>query len=126
MLIGRRDRHNCTALGRTDVAFVLYKGEDLGKLFPLRFLRPVLGNLEWRQGVVLTAGRFPVAVLCGDFFLLRLFVQDDSAVDIDNIHLFAPLYQMCSNEITALPITTRPFYEIGFMYLTKLFPCLSS
>ena len=48
VLIGRRNRHNRTALGRADIAFVLYKGKDLGKLFPLRFLRPVLGNLEWR------------------------------------------------------------------------------
>ena len=88
MLIGRRDRHNRTALGCSDIALVLHKGEDLGKLFPLRFLRPVLGNLEWRQGVVLTAGRFPVAVLCGEFFLLRLFVQDDSVINTNDIHLF--------------------------------------
>ena len=86
MLIGRRDRHNCTALGRTDVAFVLYKGEDLGKLFPLRFLRPVLGNLERRQDVALTASGLPIAVLCGEFFLLLLFVQDDSVINADNIH----------------------------------------
>ena len=38
VLIGRRNRHNRTALGRADIAFVLYKGKDLGKLFPLRFL----------------------------------------------------------------------------------------
>lgn len=86
MLVGRWNRHNRTSLGCSDVALVLHKGKDFGELFPLRFLRPVLGNLERRQGVVLTAGRFPVAVLCREFFLLRLFVQDDSVINADNIH----------------------------------------
>ena len=86
MLIGRRDRHNRTALGCSDVAFMLHKGQDLGKLFPLRFLRPVLRNLEWRQDVVLAASRLPVTALCGEFFLLLLFVQDDSVINADNIH----------------------------------------
>ena len=45
-----------------------------------------LGNLEQRQGVVLTASGLPIAVLCGEFFLLLLFVQDDSVINADNIH----------------------------------------
>ena len=63
---------------------LLYK--DFGELLPLRFLRPVLGNLEQRQGVALTASGLPIAVLCGEFFLLLLFVQDDSVINADNIH----------------------------------------
>lgn len=86
VLIGRRNRHNRTALGCSDVALVLHKGKDFGELFPLRFLRPVLGNLERRQGVALTASGLPIAVLCGEFFLLLLFVQDDSVINADNIH----------------------------------------
>ena len=86
MLVGRWNRHNRTSLGCSDVALVLHKGKDFGELFPLRFLRPVLGNLERRQGIILAASGFPVAVLCGESFLLRLFVQDDSVINADNIH----------------------------------------
>ena len=88
MLVGRWNRHNRTSLGCSDVALVLHKGKDFGELFPLRFLRPVLGNLARRQGVALTASGLPIAVLCGEFFLLLLFVQDDSVINTNNIHLF--------------------------------------
>ena len=86
MLVGRWNRHNRTSLGCSDVALVLHKGKDFGEPFPLRFLRPVLGNLERRQGVALTASGLPIAVLCGEFSLLLLFVQDDSVINADNIH----------------------------------------
>ena len=85
MLVGRWNRHNRTSLGCSDVALVLHKGKDFGELFPLR---SVLGNLEQRQGVALTASGLPIAVLCGEFFLLLLFVQDDSVINTNNIHLF--------------------------------------